>query len=297
MGSTPPLPLNLAALSAFNFHEDNRSTPPAWDSDALAVVRWLSERVKADSSDPEFTGLLQMLCRRNRILDILLDVEIPSADAEAIAAAAARLDSQFDIKLAERIKDQDPLKVERALQLVKASGDARRIVASITPVLRHRDPRLRSKAAMVLSSQLGAGLRDQLLTDMDSRVRANLLEGLWGVRSESARALMRAARQDAHHRVRVNALVGLYYLGEPGALESLTSLASHKTAEFRRAAAWAMGKIADPRFTPVLATLVRDASIFVRHTALRAQSQMASSPSLPLVAELVGIAPPPGNSR
>ena len=90
-----------------------------------------------------------------------------------------------------------------------------------------------NRSAMWVQSRMG---------DADPRLRANAVEGLWGVETEEARELMLAALHDASNRVVGNALYGLYAMGESVSLAETIKLAAHPLPVFRATAAWVMGE-------------------------------------------------------
>lgn len=113
--------------------------------------------------------------------------------------------------------------------------------------------------------------------DADPRLRANAIEGLWGVDTEEARDLMLASVHDANNRVAGNALYGLYTLGDSASLAETIRLAAHPVAIFRSTAAWVMGKAADLRFRDTAAQLLRDPHRMVRSRALRSVARIKAA--------------------
>jgi hypothetical protein len=145
---------------------------------------------------------------------------------------------------------------------------------------------VRSKAVLMI----GRGSRStkwvrHRLEDSDPRIRANAIEGLWGVDTEEARELLEALVHDSNNRVAGNAILGLYRLGDSSMIPELMSLARHESAMFRATAAWVMGESGDPRFTEVLAALMRDPNAILRKRAFAAlgsiRSAIAKLPSAP----------------
>lgn len=105
----------------------------------------------------------------------------------------------------------------------------------------------------------------------ESRIRANTVEGLWGVNSPAARAVMKEAMQDVDHRVVANALVGMHLLdGLASVAKDVEVMAESSNARFRAAAAFAMGAMGESHFVPLLSQLVKDFDPRVRSSALRA---------------------------
>jgi HEAT repeat protein len=118
------------------------------------------------------------------------------------------------------------------------------------------------------------------LQEVDARVRANAVESLWGTDSTSARAVLKEASRDHHHRVAANALVGLHRIGAYDVTASLQKMAQGEDPMGRAAAAFAMGQILNADFKPVLESLLKDPSPQVRSQALRSLIRMKRQPKL-----------------
>jgi hypothetical protein len=145
-------------------------------------------------------------------------------------------------------------------------------------VLRNANPHLRSKAVLMLGrGNRSANWVQSRLLDPDPRIRANALEALWGVESDTARALLLSAAGDDNNRVAGNALLGLYRLGDCRTLTEAVKMAGHASTAFRATAAWLMGETGDERFQAPLARLGRDPVAAVRRRALKATNQLRTA--------------------
>jgi hypothetical protein len=166
--------------------------------------------------------------------------------------------------------------VERGLDILYAVDALDRLSIYLVQMLQHSNRRIRSKAALLLapSSRNTTLLLDRYNRAPDARVRANLIEGLWSVEATGKSELLWKATKDTNHRVVANALLGLYRLGDPEAVTRLTMLAGDPKPERRGAAAWAMGRTADPRFAEILQKLFRADQGSPRRNALRALVQL-----------------------
>ncbi len=143
--------------------------------------------------------------------------------------------------------------------------------AEVVPLLRHRDPRVRSRAAVLLGKRLrSAHWAERYVFDKDARVRANVVESLWGLDLPGARELLLAASHDRASRVAGNALYGLCLLCHPEAEPAIRGIAARREPAWRTTAAWVMGKSGDARFHDELRRLTRDSDPRVRKSALRA---------------------------
>jgi len=178
------------------------------------------------------------------------------ARAIELAVEAAREIPLLDVKLARELPELAPAAAERVLAILDAVSDGSRLVFLLSPLLRHRDARLRSKAAKLIgrTTRRPAWVEKQL-GQTDARERANSVEALWGLRSAEAKAVFAKAVNDPSQRVAVNGIVGLYKLGDAAAVSMIQAMATMHEAALRTRVAWAMGEIGDPRFLPALAEM------------------------------------------
>jgi hypothetical protein len=170
----------------------------------------------------------------------------------------------------------------RVLNLLEPLANATRIAPRLLPLLRHKDPQLRSKVVGII----GRGGRNtqwvaRQMADPDPRIRANAIEALWGLDDQESRDLLKAAMQDPHNRVVGNALVGLYHAGDCTSITELLKMAHEGTPPFRSTAAWAMGETGDPRFEDALKALTGGNSSPVRIQAAAALKQVEANAAKP----------------
>jgi HEAT repeats/HEAT repeat len=180
---------------------------------------------------------------------------------------------------ATTVQNVDIVRAKRVLAIVNELPACRHILLPLVNLLHSPDPKVRSKAASLYgrTSQNGDCVRKRL-SDMDPRVRANAVESLWGMDSSSARAVLREASRDQHHRVAANALVGLHRIGAYDVTASLQKMADGAEPMGRAAAAFAMGQILNMDFKPVLESLLKDDSPKVRSQALRSLIRLKRQP-------------------
>src|SRR5581483_10555266 len=142
------------------------------------------------------------------------------------------------------MSDEDPKLVEQLNKLLarESKGGAPPVpIAQIVQLFRIADPALRSRAARLVGRYISYGaFLQKRLQEEDHRVRANVIESLWGIDAPEVRAALRKAALDPHHRVRTNALIGLYRLGETKDVAArLIEQSRHNLQSYRVAAAWA----------------------------------------------------------
>jgi HEAT repeat protein len=247
--------------------------------DSTAFLRGATAILKkqADSAGAHF--LIALLAESGLLLEALIDPGLTREAALELARAAMAHDSVADVTLARALVQgltgsEEALGTEQAgrvMDVLSEVSDGTRIFPSLVRLLRHSDRNVRSKAVLMI----GRGSRStkwvrHRLEDNDPRIRANAIEGLWGVDTEEARELLQALVHDPNNRVSGNAILGLYRLGDSAMIPELMTMARHESAMFRATAAWVMGESGDPRFTEVLAALMRDSNAILRKRAFSA---------------------------
>jgi hypothetical protein len=230
--------------------------------------------------------LIALLVANDLLLPALCDPALSREQAVALARAAVQVDSMADVTLAKRMAESavsggssvHMADVPRLMEILGEISDGTRILPSLMRLLRHSNPHLRSKAVLMI----GRGSRSvkwvrKRLAEPDPRVRANAIEALWGVDTEEARGLLHFAMYDKNNRVAGNALIGLYWLGDCTMIPDTLKMASHESSLFRSTAAWVMGETGDPRFTEVLAGMLREPNTAVRKRAFAALGQIKAA--------------------
>jgi hypothetical protein len=217
-------------------------------------------------------SVFQMLCDRR---------QFTQEDAIKIAKRLQKVDQNFDTRMCGLLPDRNNARrpfslegglAERALEILDAISPGRRIV----PIMRHltgySDPRIASKASLLIGKRLQnlSWARRVLAESNDPRVRANALEAFWGMDAPDVIDLFRRCVDDPDNRVVGNAIIGLHEAGEPEAFHLAIEIASKKKPSFRMTAAWIMGKIANVDFFLFLTRLARDEEMSVRRSAINA---------------------------
>lgn len=201
----------------------------------------------------------------------------------SIARSAMEKEPMLDVKLARRLSasaaggdaEAGGAVRLRILEVIEEISDGGRILPMLIQALRDPDPRLRSKAALLVGrTNKSAQWVEQVLRERDARVRANSIEALWGVDTEAVRAVLWAAAKDPNNRVLGNALLGLYRLGDAAVIGPILKMSEHAAPLFRATAAWVMGETGDPRFLGSLARMVREADTTARHNVFKAITRL-----------------------
>lgn len=234
------------------------------------------------------------LCKESLYLPLLLDAKFlrPELAARALEVFRTR-DEHFSLKFSKVLTPGTPEfdggVLPRALELLSGLHDYGVFLPHLQVLTKHSNPYIRSKAVKAFCQLRPTKSVIQRQTESaDDRVRANAVEAMWHVPTDDARKLFRTAAKDANHRVVLNALVGQYFLDEPTALNEILKLTDHSSPEFRRAAVWALGFIADPGARNILETLKVDASPLIR---LNAQRALAKLPMIEQRSAEVAVAP------
>jgi HEAT repeat protein len=246
---------------------------------ALEALRTLEE--------PRGLRFVVGLLAGNDLLEpVLCDSSLRLDEAAAAARMAIQIDPSVELDLARHLAEgitsgTHPLlaaNASRLMDILARVSDGTRILPCLARLLHSTDAGLRSKAALIMGrSNRSATWVQSRMGDADPRLRANAIEGLWGVDTEEARNLMLACVRDVNNRVAGNALYGLYTLGDAVSIGETIKLAAHPVAAFRATAAWVMGQTGDPRFRDPVAQLLRDSHPMVRARALRSVARIKAS--------------------
>lgn len=225
------------------------------------------ELLKAPEDSRGFRYLLEVLLARKLILTPLYDPGVFSLEeAVRLAKVLSQLDSLLGLSLVNDALANSaratPEHLEicgiRLIELLEETFEGLEILQAKAVLLRHPNPRVRSKASALFARRIEhKGWTKWLETEPDYRIRANAIEALWGEKREWVKDVFLAAARDENNRVAGNAQVGLYLLGAPESIELLVGLASHPNFWFRATAAWAMGRTGDVRFREALTGLLR----------------------------------------
>jgi HEAT repeat protein len=182
----------------------------------------------------------------------------------------------------------------RVLKLVESISDCSRLSSYLIQLLRHPNPGVRSKAALLLGkSNLNLSRVKSFLSSDDPRLRANTVESLWGHRSPAVQEVLREAAKDPNARTSMNALVELCRQGDREAFERISNAATASDPVMRSRAAWAMGVAGDQEFAPLLEKLEADENPRVKLLSLKAR---AAKPSAKPPAEPAAEEPAPGQA-
>jgi HEAT repeat protein len=250
-----------------------------YESTPIRAIKLLFHYLSARGVDPVAHAMAFWATCGTMYISFLLEADLlkqdnltPATIGNAIAVLP-EVDPQFLIKFARSVAAlTDPAAIMRALRLAAMLVDGSILIPWLRSMTGHGDTRVRASSAKLLCQlRPNKGLIQRHLRSRDARVRASVMEALWGSKivrtDQDLLSLLRTAIADPNHRVVANALVGLYRLGESEALQKMIALCSTKQQLFRAAMAWAMGVVDDSRAIPALERLSFDPSFIVRQRA------------------------------
>jgi HEAT repeats len=262
------------------------ASPEEFIAAALAMLE-----SKSDRGDQHriYTSLLEC---PEFLLQLFLSDQFDRSRLLEVCRGLKEIDDLLDVRLARlapgRHEDAHGLPPEvvlRVLDILHVISSGPRLIQIVVHLAHHPDERVASKAAMLI----GRRLRNHnwvlgQFESQDPRIRANVVEGLWGVDTPFARKWLWDAVKDENCRVVGNALLALHLLREPAAAKLVEGMLADERPPFRRTAAWLMGKIARPEFEDCLRQAASDEDPGVRQAVARALEVFRKSEE-PAVAE------------
>lgn len=255
-----------------------------------ACLRYLAEHGENDLARAQ---ILPWLVTR-KYFEVLLDpnflpVEKARKAAECICAADSQFFLLFSRLNAESAAKADRAILRRALVLAEGLNDASALLPWLRALTGCADERVRSQAVKVTCKiRTNPALISRHLHSGDDRMRANAVEALWGIQTREAKAILREALNDPHHRVILNALVGLHLQFDPAALRKILEYLMHPSEDYRAASIWAIGYLAEVNAIPALkALLEKDASVRVRVKAERVLAALNAKAAATVSAQAV----------
>jgi hypothetical protein len=201
--------------------------------------------------------------------------------AVSIAVLLLKVEPSLETKLTQRLPGRQvvaldetlsPAAAERALDILDQISVGSRLIPILNYLAEHSEKQIAAKATLLLTRRANneaRGRRIETQSD-DPRVRANKIELAWQSNTPAALELFTEHLKDEHHRVVGNAIIGLHLAGDPEVGNIVQKIAGDPAHEFRMMSAWAMGRIGDSTFVPMLTRLLKDPHPGVRGTALRA---------------------------
>jgi len=134
----------------------------------------------------------------------------------------------------------------KAMQITQELGLAESLRDALTALTTDPNPKIRSKAIMVLGeleSQATEEVLERGLNDPDSRVRANTIEALEARPVPQFAPLLTQLARDSHHRERANAIRALHRMKSGNVGPQLIEMLHDDRPEHRISAMWALRQI------------------------------------------------------
>ena len=209
------------------------------------------------------------------IVQFLLEFYVKSKEeAFSFAKKILLFDPRFDVALLDWLREGDVGSRSDEIALIvldilDAVSERDRLVLGVSRFMKHSHARLRSKAALFIARRRpNLTWVQDLSSESDARVRANIIESLFAVKDELVISLFRRHVSDEDNRTAGNALLGLYRAGDPASIPLIYEMARDTRPQFRNTSAWVMGQTGDPQFSQTLAAQLSDEDEVVRKQAL-----------------------------
>lgn len=223
------------------------------------------------------SGSIEQNFELGEIFIRVCDETLSLSQAIDLARATVPTYPLFDVQLAQQIPTmQNPTsllqgaKALRALEVLDAISPGNRLVVALAALMQAPGEKIRSKAALLLGRRVQSIDWPQLCSrEPDPRVRANILEALWGSASPNAIEIFRQALGDPEPRIAANAALGVYKHDPKEGGRLLTALQRHSDSRFRCSALWAIAQTGDAKFLPTLRGSLQDEDPRKRSIAVR----------------------------
>jgi len=220
--------------------------------------------------------------------DLVEKVDVPYGFDEfrAIAEVLLTLESEIQVEMVKNISVANPSVTSKMLDNLENNTGEHTSTSFILTSLYSVDNHLRSKAALEVGRRCDQELFfERAMKNSDARVVANVIESLWGRRTDFATSFLKRGLDYPHNRVVVNAAVGLHKIGNPIGLNTLIGLLNNPEPAMRASAAWGLGEIRATgvgakqrkRASPLLRLLQRDTDESVRLNATIALEKVTES--------------------
>ncbi len=198
-----------------------------------------------------------------------------------LAQRARTLDPLTELKLAKMLaqlkfaNEEETRFAMRVLEVLERSPDPAAALPALRQLSQCPDAHVRSKAVLLIGRIVRSPRwAAKSTSESDPRVSANSVESLWGADSSAAREVFSRAARDKYHRTAANGIVGLYLMADSSSISFLFHLSRSEKASARAAAAWAMGRVEDPRFLGTLERMTEDSDPATRKNAVHSMARV-----------------------
>jgi hypothetical protein len=246
----------LSALREFdgNTARADRDVRVALHSDCAGFLGALLDECAFRDDDPGFQFALGILLKTNALAPAIATPSITSfAQAWRLTRCILELNHNFiNVLLTALLTRHDMTGPACALRVLDLVGEFPAHPLNWRSLMRiHEDGDKATKMKCVtLLARLrfadSAGIAS--FKRSEPRVRANIIEALWGVEREETSACLELAIDDEDNRVAGNACLALYNTGDARALARLAEMLRSPEPSRRITAAWVIGQCRDGRF-------------------------------------------------
>jgi hypothetical protein len=199
-------------------------------------------------------------------------------DAVRRARLCRERSDQFDVKLSAYLQTQclaEHLQIPailRGLEVLDTITEPDHLLRVLRCFLRLGVPQVASKCVLMLGRRCPSpDWMKHVMAEGDDRVRANLIESLWGrAEVEDVQPILQDALRDGHHRVAANAAYGLFLCGHDDHRSGIELLISSRSPEYRRAGIWVIKTIGGGEAVIRVKPLIGDSDALVRRAAFAA---------------------------
>ena len=257
----------------------------AWKEEDHLNFSELATGYLKSALDSRFSRLVLCLLRENENdLDSLLfaATTLNLQESLHLATLASRVDPKLPAAWAKKMAElldhssaATPVdSIARRLEILAKCMDPMRAASLLNRMSSHADPRIRSKAVLLSGKLDPAADVLPAFEDDNPRVRANLLESMWGRQDPLALDQFEQHSNRPHIRESINALLGLHKAGQLSARRRLIESAETADTSRQLAAVWAMGQTQDPRLLVYLQQKLRNSAGPKHSSMLRAARRL-----------------------
>jgi hypothetical protein len=244
-------------------------------------------RLELDGGPPGYRKRsLRLLDAPAFLLELVRAENFSTSELKDFCARHVREDSLLDVKLARLMPGRrsdsyhlEPILILRILEVLDEISPGPRLLMIIGHLTHYSERHVASKAALLVGRRLQSReWVERHLSSTDPRIRANVIEAMWGVNSALVAHSLRKCLLDENNRVLGNAIVGLHMLGDQSVKWRIRHLTKDRRPAFRQTAAWVIGRVGAPEFASLLEGLLVDPNQGVRQSAESALESLRPAP-------------------
>ncbi len=254
-------------------------------ADSAAFLKALADAGEIDTKDRGFRYAMILLLHNDVLIPAIANPALTTRErALCLTRHMLKMDGNFINSMLTAVLlrpalAQNPTNILRVLDIAQENVEHLGNWRSIARIHQFGDTQVRTRCAGLIARyrfEDPAGL--ERFCAADPRVRANIVEMLWGVDKSRARSLLEAAARDASNRVAGNAWLALYTEGDIRSLTTLAGMLESPDSRKSITAAWIMGQTRDARFGQLLLGASRSEIPELRKAAIASLSRLDPFP-------------------